>query len=737
LPFPKTSFMKLKKIKVRNFRLLKDFEMDLEDILSLVIGKNNTGKTSLVSVLQRFLGEKPKDFSCDDFNIDFQKDLRAVIEDGELLVLDPLGISLKLFIEYKDTDDLSNISQLLIDLDPDNKIIVLAFEYILTLEKSALLHSDFVTYKAERASKLEKKFSQAVAEDDTKKAELEAAKKQKMKTVFFDFFKTGIHKYFELHRKIIWYDKTRELEDDTQFTDITTENIKLERILNFKVISARRDVSNKDSDKTLSGLSSQYYEKRENLVEADAVKRFKDAITDTDDELDQIYSMLFEKVLATIDKFGGARKGDSVIKIISTLQQRNLLRGNTTVMYDHHEEHSLPESYNGLGYMNLIGMIFEIEVMLTDFRREQYPDEEPAVINLLFIEEPEAHTHPQMQYVFIKNIKSILHNAAMGKDGGGKSFNLQSVITTHSSHIAAESRFNDIKYFYRKADNDVIAKNLSDLEKQYKGDGEKENFKFLKQYLTLNRAELFFADKAIFIEGDTERILLPAMMKKMDQEDVENPLLSQNISICEVGNYSHIFERFIDFIGVKSLIITDLDAGKTIVDAGKNKTVACAPDDAQVSVTMNSSLSFFHGKSDISYFLGLTIATKLLLKDITVDPAIWKSDPEGHLAIVHQMKEINAAGDFNFARSFEDAFFHLNRQFIIDNKGTFKSLKHIQYFEDSAKTSYDLAQDCINKKPSFAIEVLLNSKPDDDGKEYANWQTPEYIREGLVWLKGR
>ncbi|OJW17286.1 ATP-dependent endonuclease [Mucilaginibacter sp. 44-25] len=727
--------MKLKKIKVRNFRLLKDFGMDLEDILSLVIGKNNTGKTSLVAVLQRFLGEKTKDFSCDDFNIDFQKDLRAIIEDGESFVLDPPGITLKLFIEYKDADDLTNISQLLVDLDPDNRIVVLAFEYILTDDKLALLHADFVTYKAERVLKIEQKIKVALSEDSMQKEVLETVRKQKLKTMFFDFFKAGIHKYFDLRKKILWYDKDLEQEDDTQFTDITTENIKLDRLINFKVISARRDVSNKDSDKTLSSLSSQYYEKRENMVGTDAVKRFKDAITNSDEELDQIYELLFEKVLSTVEKFGGTKKGDSVIKIISTLQQRNLLRGNTTVMYDHHEEHSLPESYNGLGYMNLIGMIFEIEVMLTDFRREQFPEEQPADINLLFIEEPEAHTHPQMQYVFIKNIKSILHNASMGKDDGGRQFNLQSVITTHSSHIAAESRFNDIKYFYRKDLNAVIAKNLSDLEKEYTKDGQRENFRFLKQYLTLNRAELFFADKAIFIEGDTERILLPAMMKKFDQEHIDNPLLSQNISICEVGAYSHIFERFIHFIGVKSLIVTDLDAGKKITDDEKTKTVGCAPDDPQVSVTTNASLAFFHGRNDITYFLGLTIQTKSMLKDHNVDPPVWKTDPDGHLAIVHQVKETNADGKENLARSFEDAFFHLNRKFITDNKTGFKSLKHIKYFEDAAKNSYELAEACIDKKPSFAIEVLLNSQTNSDDKEFSNWQTPKYIREGLEWLK--
>ena len=70
--------MKAIRLEVESFRLLKDFSIDLEEELSLVIGKNNTGKTSILSVLDKFLNEKSK-FSYDDFNIDFRTELKELI----------------------------------------------------------------------------------------------------------------------------------------------------------------------------------------------------------------------------------------------------------------------------------------------------------------------------------------------------------------------------------------------------------------------------------------------------------------------------------------------------------------------------------------------------------------------------------------------------------------------------------------------------------------------------------
>ena len=75
--------MKIIKIEIENFRLLKNFSIDLEKELSLVIGKNNTGKTSILTVLDKFLNEKSK-FSYDDLNIDFKNELEGFIKSADV-----------------------------------------------------------------------------------------------------------------------------------------------------------------------------------------------------------------------------------------------------------------------------------------------------------------------------------------------------------------------------------------------------------------------------------------------------------------------------------------------------------------------------------------------------------------------------------------------------------------------------------------------------------------------------
>lgn len=682
--------MRVIKIEIENFRLLKDFSMDLEEGLSLVIGKNNTGKTSILSVLDKFLNEKSK-FSYEDLNIDFKNELEGLIKSKDIPEeFTPKGIKLKIFIEYNEQDDLSNVSRVLMDLDPENNKIVLGFEYTLSYTDFLRLRSDYTAFAT------------------NEKAKVDDGKKNKPKELN-EFLKQEFGNYFNTHKMSFEYVKATEMVNETNFIDLKDETIGIKDIISFKYISARRDVTNREKENTLSKQTSSLYKKKEdNSEKTQATEDFKDQLSETDSTLSDIYKDLFSDVIKKVQNFGGVKLNDTDIAIISTLQHRELLEGNTTVVYTH-DDHKLPEHYNGLGYMNLISMIFEIEILVQDFKRDK--DNNPADINLLIIEEPEAHTHPQMQYVFIKNIKKLLSEGVKRDDGLCRP--LQYIITTHSSHIVADSDFDDIKYLKAENKNNVVAKNLSDLRKQY--DADPNQYQFLKQYLTISRAEIFFADKAVLIEGDTERILIPTFMRKVDieeearlkaenKEDIFLPLLSQNISIIEVGAYSQIFERFIEFLGIKSLILTD-------IDAINDDNAACPVNEG--TGTSNSAINHFLEGTTWGSLKVLSVEDRT----ITIGSST--------VCLCYQQEE-----NSYHARSFEDAYIHLNREFVKESKETFQGLKKASYFDDDTKSPYELAGSCIKKKTHFALDILYHSD-----KDFSNWDIPAYIKNGLLWLK--
>ena len=201
-----------------------------------------------------------------------------------------------------------------------------------------------------------------------------------------------------------------------------------------------------------------------------------------------------------------------------------------------------------------------------------------------------------MQYIFINNINKILKDYCEELE---QDFSLQTIISTHSSHMVSQCDFKNIKYFYRETITSVKSRSLKSLyskminaKDEEKKKEQERAYRFVKQYVTLNRAELFFADKAVLIEGDTERILFSAMMKKVDDENAmksiqAEPLLSQNISVVEVGAYSHIFAILLGFLGIKTLIVTDLDYATNL----NGRVIKCEYSEA--TTTSNASIKFY------------------------------------------------------------------------------------------------------------------------------------------------
>ena len=142
--------MKIKKIKISNFRSLKNFCIDLEDELSLIVGKNNTGKTSVIEILNKFLNKNS--IESEDFNIEYIKELENNLLDEEYEFKNQ-GIQLKIFIKYNETDNLSNISKFLTTLDINNNYIILDFEYILNEENFSKIKNEFIKFINENSNK--------------------------------------------------------------------------------------------------------------------------------------------------------------------------------------------------------------------------------------------------------------------------------------------------------------------------------------------------------------------------------------------------------------------------------------------------------------------------------------------------------------------------------------------------------------------------------------------------------
>lgn len=373
--------MEIVKIRVKNYRALKNFSMDWQKDLSLIIGKNNCGKTSLLSIMQTFFSEgKGQGIRYDDFNLEFKLRLTNCIayKKSEWDSTDIQGIELFLYIEYNENDNIANISPLLMDLDPDNHMVVLKIEYI--LNDIDQLKTDYDKYFEKLSS-----------------GKKNAKNKQQL---FERFMRDKSKNYFKTVYKAVKYDYTIHECNPDIFTILDKNILHLSRIVSIKSIGAKRETDNKENDTSLSSLSNQYYERVKGEAGDPVLEEFEAQLLKTDHELTGLYSKVFEEIVRKVKRFGGTKENETIIQINSTLGRQELIKDNTIMTYKSGSQ-ELPESYNGLGYLNLISIIIQIETIMAEFRCDSDKEKMPADINILFIEEPEAHTHPQLQYIFM------------------------------------------------------------------------------------------------------------------------------------------------------------------------------------------------------------------------------------------------------------------------------------------------------------------------------------------------
>ena len=218
--------MYLKNIEVKNFRLLKNFSLELKDNLSLVIGKNNCGKTSLITVMEKMINLSK--IAWDDINLQHQEEIYENFKSDDIDAIDSIeAVTLILYIEYNEEDSYAEIQKFMMDLDPDNNIIALEFISLIT-------------------------------KDNLQRLKIHIGDKRKNDFHGFSkFMKKNFSEYFEIKRYSRRYDVktgklTSERSDDKDRKDI-------QKLIKISGIRADRPVSNDESNHVLSILTGEVF----------------------------------------------------------------------------------------------------------------------------------------------------------------------------------------------------------------------------------------------------------------------------------------------------------------------------------------------------------------------------------------------------------------------------------------------------------------------------------------------
>lgn len=729
--------MKISFVQIQNFRKLKNCKINFGDQNTLFVGPNNSGKTSAMEALVKMFNKSGINFN--DITVSNHKAIneigRRIIEkksnpDEIELRWDHLLPAIDIWIEVLN-NEMQYVANLIPNLDWDGGLI--GVRLLLQPDKSEKMYSDYIE-KYSKARELENKAS-------------ETGKNIKIWPInFCDYMKSKMNEIFKIKLYILDALKIDNEKDIPQEIDYELETVfdSLQNIIKVDVIEAQRGFHDPDTNfkeiasRSLSAQLRNYYNNHldpekspteEDLNILQAMEKAKDAF-------DENLAEKFKDALDEVENMGYPGINNPKIIIESKIDAMEALKHESAIQYEVPHDNTikeiyhLPEQYNGLGYQNLISMIFKLITFRDEWIKPSMRNKEDKIepIHLVLIEEPEAHLHMQVQQVFIKEAYKVLTESEFLKDN--TNFTTQLVITTHSSHIVKEIDFCDLRYFKRlpaDKEHQIPTTIVIDLSKVFstnnEEDPENQTRRFASRYLKTTHCDIFFADAIILVEGVAENMLLPHFIHS------KYPKLNQMyISILEInGRHSHRLKKLIETIGIDTLIVTDLD---TASSEGKHAAVEPKRNENQITTNYSITNWIMHEKQ-IDFLLDNDNESKVILADNEFNSSI---------RIAYQIPiEINYNDEKKEAltSTFEDSIIYSNLELFknIEDKELYLNIisniiKSATGFEDMHSKIYEEIRKTSFKKAEFALDLIYLIDPE-------KIVVPNYIDDGLNWLESQ
>lgn len=434
----------------------------------------------------------------------------------------------------------------------------------------------------------------------------------------------------------------------------------------------------------------------------------KETFMKTQDDIDAVVADKLEPFQQRLKAFAYPRDPKNPLRAILTIDEwLSSPKVRIAQSFGELAGFELPLSAQGLGYQNIYNILARISAQFAKMNRL-------GLTNPVFfvIEEPEAFTHPQLQHIFVQQIRDFI------KDEANKlGVSCQLLIISHSSEVAVsafESNF-EIVIGRRQGDTSYFI-NWDSI-----GGSNSNSRDKLKKILLNYNAELLFADKLIAYEGNAERLILTALMRKQAPS-----LLAEKIAFIPVGTaFSGLRDALSDLRFEKILLITDLDYQRS---PGSNDLLAGSD-----LTTTNGNLRYL-SEAPTSHVKDINFSESVEQKNSSITnryPLVSTTSgfPEKgfeNFMIVTQ----GYNGEFHFwPRTLESALVFASRE----NFNLYKTAGLLQANVDNTVTNnpFDV-NDIPGKllrtgKADFALESLDLIASD-------KFTVPEYISKGLNWL---
>ncbi len=505
--------MYISKLIIKNYKSIKDETFIFNKGINVLVGKNNAGKSNIVSALNEILGDKYNMTSYED-KIFFTDSSNRIDRNFKIIT---------------EIDEIENLHYSLLENIKKSTALLDITDYF--NEKDEDFNNEWIL---EEDDELKRDYPEKFQYKGTNL--LQWYKAEDLKNILNNTNKIWIYKYYNKEDDTNLYNIILKIKENNYNSTILPNKEKYYRMLyvnpNIKatLITSLLIPAFRTTETTLKITKWSWYGK---LLQ----RKWNDSCNEQHQlEIDKSSNDL-KKVIGNVYKDLKDDLNSQLKRTLSLMNIKidiNMLENRTEDYYKNirlsvDDGVETPLENKGSGLQSLI-MIELFKFYCKIFNQS----------SLLILEEPELFLHPHAKRMLSDILNDFIQN---NKN--------QIIITTHSEEFICNVDIENINVIRKSIEG--TKKNRICKEKY--GDG--KELQKLKIELQHKNAEMFFAEKVILVEGE-EQVLIPEIVKSIYGKNILN---NNDISIIKVGgkSYFDIYRKVLNELNIKNYIIADYD----------------------------------------------------------------------------------------------------------------------------------------------------------------------------------